>query len=182
MSLVPIQAHAGVADGPADASVHVPSPRVQRVTRAHASTLMALCDQHAAELAQVGETPGATHSRVLELMEALFEPPLRAWAWLAECDGEPAGYAFATAGFSMLERAYYLNLEALFVPSCRRPSGIASALLEQARRSAAEMGCVNLRWQLPVGQQAGLIPLPGQAAAVSVVQYVFAPLEGDGHD
>ncbi|MEL1264035.1 GNAT family N-acetyltransferase [Pseudoxanthomonas putridarboris] len=153
--------------------------RVVRVTRAHASVLMAMCDQHAAERGP----PTPSRRTVLELMEALFEPPMRAWAWLAEYDGEPAGYAFATAGFSMLERAYYLNLEALFVPVSRRPSGIASALLTQARRMADEMGCVELRWQVPLWHRAERIALPGQGdtGAVAMVQYVFPALERDAH-
>lgn len=155
--------------------------RVVRVTRAHASALMAMCDRHAAESAIERRMPASSRGTVLALMEALFEPPLRAWAWLAESDGEPAGYAFATAGFSMLERAYYFNLEALFVPACRRPSGIASALLAQARRMADEMGCAELRWQVPLGHPAERIALPGHGdtGAVAMVQYVFPALEGD---
>ncbi len=158
-----------------------PGTRLVRVTRAHASALMAMCDRHAAEIAHARMPPTTSHGSVLELMEALFEPPLRAWAWLAEDDGQPAGYLFATVGFSMIERAYYFNVEALFVPASRRPSGVASALLTQARRMAAELGCVDVRWQLPVWQQAERIALPGHgdAAAVAMVQYVFPTMGGD---
>ncbi len=158
-----------------------PGTRLVRVTRAHASALMAMCDRHAAEIAQARPLPTASRGSVLELMEALFEPPLRAWAWLAEDDGQPAGYLFATVGFSMLERAYYFNVEALFVPASRRPSGVASALLTQARRMAAELGCVDVRWQLPIWKQDERIVLPGhgEAGAVAMVQYVFSTLGGD---
>lgn len=153
--------------------------RVSRVTRAQASGLMSMCDRHAAEASAVHDPRLASRGTVLELMEALFEPPLRAWAWLAEREGEPAGYAFATAGFSMLERAYYFNLEALFVPAALRPSGIASALLAKVRRMAEDLGCVDVRWQLPLWPSPEMIALPGHgnAAAVAMVQYVFPTSE-----
>ena len=147
---------------------------VRRVTRAHAAALMQLCDRQMAELPQ---TPGTrSGTGVLELMEALFEPPLRAWAWIAERDHVPTGYAFATVGFSMIERAYYLNLEALFVPASARPSDVAARLLSEARRTAADLGCVELRWQLPVGQGGAQMALPGQAGAATMIQYVFPTL------
>jgi hypothetical protein len=153
---------------------------VRRVTRAHAAALMQLCDRQMAELPQ---TPGTrSGTGVLELMEALFEPPLRAWAWIAERRGEPAGYAFATVGFSMLERAYYFNLETLFVPSSARPSDIAARLFAEARRTASDLGCVDLRWQVPVGQAGAQMPLPGHAGTATMIQYVFPTLRSDQDD
>lgn len=152
---------------------------IHRVTRAHAAALMRLCDRQMAELPAAS---GARSGGVLELMEALFEPPLRAWAWMAERGGEPVGYAFATVGFSMIERAYYFNLETLFVPASARPSGIAAGLFAEARRMAAELGCVDLRWQVPAAQAAGLMTLPGQAGAATMIQYVFPTLQQDQVD
>lgn len=148
--------------------------RISRVNRAQAPLLMSLCAEHAAEAAVERRAYGPANGKVLELMEALFEPPLRAWAWLAEYAGVAVGYASVTAGFSMLERAYYLNLEALFVRADARPSGAVAALLAQARQAAEELGCSNLRWQVPVGRTApAQIELPGHPAAVGVIQYVF---------
>lgn len=148
--------------------------RISRVGRAQAPLLMSLCAEHAAEAAIERRAYGPANGKVLELMEALFEPPLRAWAWLAEYAGVAVGYASVTAGFSMLERAYYLNLEALFVRADARPSGAVAALLAQARQAAEELGCSNLRWQVPVGRTApAQIELPGHPAAVGVIQYVF---------
>jgi GNAT superfamily N-acetyltransferase len=153
---------------------------IRRVTRAHAAALMQLCDRQRAELPEMpGTRPAAGE---LELMEALFEPPLRAWAWIAERGGEPAGYAFATVGFSMIERAYYFNLEALFVPASARPSDIAHRLFAEARRTASELGCVDLRWQVPVGQAGAQMAMPGQAGAATMIQYVFPALRSDQDD
>jgi len=155
---------------------------IRRVTRTHAAALMQLCDRQRAELPQgTGARPAAG---VLELMEALFQPPLRAWAWIAERGGEAAGYAFATVGFSMVERAYYLNLEALFVPASIRPSDVASRLFDAVRRMASDLGCVDLRWQVPVGQSGApmAMAMPGHTGAATMIQYVFPPLRSDQHD
>lgn len=153
---------------------------IRRVTRTHAAALMQLCDRQRAELPEGTGTRPATG--VLELMEALFEPPLRAWAWIAERGGEAAGYAFATVGFSMIERAYYFNLEALFVPASARPSDIANRLFAEARRMASDLGCVDLRWQVPVGQGGAQMAMPGQAGAATMIQYVFPTLRSDQDD
>jgi len=183
--LEPVDSRASAA-GPRHAETAAVSPaglRITRVGRMHAPMLMALCAEHAAEAAFERRAYGPANGNVLELMEALFEPPLRAWAWLAERDGEAVGYASVTAGFSMLERAYYLNLESMFVRADARPSGAVAALLAQARRAAAELGCSNLRWQVPIGRAAAAqIELPGHPAAIGVVQYVFPTAAGvDAH-
>lgn len=147
--------------------------RVSRVTRAQAAALMQLCDRQMSEMPAWPIGPRASGGRVLELMEALFEPPLRAWAWIAERGGNAVGYAFATVGFSMIERAYYFNLESLFVPAEARPSDIASALFEEARAMADTLGCADLRWQVPLAQEGTQLAMPGHAAAAAMIQYVF---------
>jgi GNAT superfamily N-acetyltransferase len=164
------------------AGAHVPVDHdvlIRRVSRTQAAALMQLCDRQTAELSRM---PGRRVGGVLELMEALFEPPLRAWAWMAERGGEPIGHAFATVGFSMIERAYYFNLESLFVPASERPSGVAVALLAEARRMAETLGCVDLRWQVPLAQGSGEIALPGHAGAATMIQYVFPTLQDQQHD
>lgn len=121
---------------------------IRRVTRAHAAVLMQLCDRQRAELPETSGTRAG--AGVLELMEALFEPPLRAWAWIAERRREPAGYAFATVGFSMLDRAYYLNLEALFVPASARPRtsprSCSPKRVARHRSSAASISAGRCPW------------------------------------
>jgi len=173
MSLTIAPRHRDAIAAPAIRAIApMPHVRIHRVTRAHAAALMQLCDRHMAELPVGASTQRAAGGRVLELMEALFEAPLRAWAWIVERDGLPQGYAFGTVGFSMIERAYYFNLESLFVSTDARPSGAASALFDAARAMADELGCIDLRWQVPLGQESALA-LPGQAAAATMIQYVF---------
>lgn len=120
---------------------------IRRVTRADAATLMALCDAHRAECGDARAVHGAPRASVLELREALFEPPLRAWAWIAHRNGVAIGYAAATAGFSILERAYYLRLEAAYVDPAWRGRDVEAALWRTAQQAAGEFGCLSLQWQ-----------------------------------
>lgn len=153
--------------------------RVQPVLRADAALLMSLCDAQRAECLEDRQAVfGSGTGGVLELMEALFETPLRAWAWIAH-DGDLAiGHAATTAGFSPLERGYYLRLEALYVDAGWRGRGVERQLLHAAREAALRMGCVNLQWQdgahlprLPLDPAAHrhgggwVLPLPATASA-----------------
>ncbi|MCL6713117.1 GNAT family N-acetyltransferase [Pseudoxanthomonas sp. z9] len=120
---------------------------VTRVSRRDIEVLMALCDlQH--DQGRYPATEGREASAgLLELMEALFDPPLRAWAWVAR-DGEAAvGYAAATVGFSLLERGYYLRLESLYVDPAHRGRDVETRLLASASETASQLGCFAVQWQ-----------------------------------
>lgn len=121
-----------------------PHLRTARVTRTDAAVLSRLIGEHALARAAAAPVPART-----ELTEALFEPPLRAWAWLAWVDGAPAGYAGATAGFSWSDQAYFLAVEAVYVRPGLHRDTIVAALLAQARWTARQLGCSHLQWQLP---------------------------------
>ncbi|HUD41567.1 MAG TPA: hypothetical protein VMR06_06150 [Dokdonella sp.] len=123
-----------------------PQVRTARVTRTDAAALSRLIGEHALARAAAAPVPART-----ELTEALFEPPLRAWAWLAWVDGAAAGYAGATASFSWSEQAYFLAVEAVYVRAGLHRDTIVSALLAQARWTAHQLGCSHLQWQLPSG-------------------------------
>lgn len=122
---------------------------VNPVGRDDIPALLLLCAEHAEQIAFERLPYGRLRQDPLELLEALFEPPLRAWAWLAHADGEAVGYAAATVGFSMLERGYYLQLEPWHVRASWRDSGADSLLLQQAQALALRLGCLNLQWQAP---------------------------------
>lgn len=135
---------------------------VARVSRRDIEVLMALCDLQRDH----GRNPAAddreTSAGLLELMEALFDPPLRAWAWIAR-DGKAAvGYAAATVGFSLLERGYYLRLESLYVDPAHHGRDVEARLLASASATAAQLGCFAVQWQ----QGAGLPPLQLSGASI----------------
>lgn len=124
--------------------------RVQAATRADADTLLALCREHADQAVLERRAYGPARTDTLEFLEALFEPPLRAWAWLAHVGDEAVGYAGATAGLSLLERGYSFHLDSLYVRPAWAGYDLDSALFAQAQAQAQRMGCLNLQWQAPV--------------------------------
>ena len=59
---------------------------------------------------------------------------------------------------------------------------VATRLFDEARRMASDLGCVDLRWQVPVGQGGAPMAMPGHAGAATMIQYVFPTLRSDQHD
>lgn len=134
-----------------------PTPlRVGAVARADSAALQALVREHAqyTRLERHGDTRarGDARTHQLEFEEALFEPPVRAWAWLARVGGDAVGYAAATVGYSVLEGGYCFQLDALFVRDPWAAQDIETALFEQVRTTAQRLGCVQLQWQSPAWQ------------------------------
>lgn len=138
-----------------------PGTIVTRVSRQDVDVLMALCDLHA-QAAQRAVSDLDARSGMLELMEALFDPPLRAWAWIAREREAATGYAAATIGFSLLDRGYYLRLESLYVDPAHRGRDVEAHLLASVRETAAQLGCIAVHWQ----QGAHLSPLRVEGASV----------------
>lgn len=138
-----------------------PGPVVTRVSRQDVDVLMALCDLHG-QAAQQAVSDIDAQGGMLELMEALFDPPLRAWAWIARERGTAMGYAAATIGYSLLERGYYLRLESLYVDPAHRGRDVEAHLLASVRGIAAQMGCIAVHWQ----RGAHLSPLHVEGAHV----------------
>lgn len=161
------------SDPTPDRAVAAPAVSVRAVTRADADTLIQLCQEHADRRALERRPYGPPRADALELMEVLFEPPFGAWAWLAEADGAVVGYASATAGFSMLERAYCLQLDDPYVREPWLERGVETALLEHALDAARRFGCLNLQCQSPQWSQAAReLEAPLRAVRVEAVRYV----------
>jgi len=120
----------------------VPTPTVSPVTvRAvrseDASTLL--------RLARELDGQDAASGGLLEFHEALFDAPVRAWAWLAFVGGEAVGHAVATVGFSLRARGYCLQLDTLHArDEWATPAG--AALFDEVRAMARRLGCVQLQW------------------------------------
>ncbi len=138
-----------------------PGPVVTRVSRQDLDVLMALCDLHG-QVAEPAVSDLDAQGGMLELMEALFDPPLRAWAWIARARGTAMGYAAATIGYSLLARGYYLRLESLYVDPAHRGRDVEAHLLASVRDTATQMGCIAVHWQ----HGACLSPLQVEGAQV----------------
>jgi hypothetical protein len=154
---------------------------VRRATSADGALLHALCEEHAQQVAHERWPFGRSRSDTLELAEALFETPTRAWAWIAYADGRPHGYAGATAGVSLLERGYYFQIESLFVRAGANAREAERQLFLRALRMARLLGCLNLQWRLPADQVQRLhAQLPVGCVRTASVHYVL-PLETASH-
>ncbi|MEH6414675.1 GNAT family N-acetyltransferase [Pseudomonas sp. CGJS7] len=162
------------ASDPAPAAARAPlALSVRPVRPADAPTLIALCEEHADSRALERRPYGPPRADAMELMEVLFEPPFGAWAWLAEVDGAVVGYASATAGFSMLERAYCLQLDDPYVREPWRERGVETELLRQALEAAQRFGCLNLQCQSPLWSEAAReLDAPLRAVRVEAMRYV----------
>jgi len=157
-----------------DAAAEEERIRVLRVERTDTAVLMALCAEHAGQAAAERKAYGNARAATLELMEALFDPPLRAWAWIVEVDGIAVGYAGASVGVSLLERAYYLNLESLYVRDVRHRKRLVQRLLAEATLTAEQLGCLNLQWWVSASEtfvSSGDLPL--RCAAFGTTQFVL---------
>lgn len=158
----------------------VAGPAMIRPVRAEdGETLLRLCREHARRevLERAPFGPGRGDAR--DLVEALFDPPVRVWAWIAEADGEAVGYAGAVAGCSLLERGNYFQLESLYVRPHPQAQELELRLFLQALRMARTLGCLNLQWRLPASQARRIeAQLPATAVRTDSVHYVL-PL-GDG--
>lgn len=147
---------------------------VRPVVRADAPILIALSEEHAGNRALERRPYGPPRAQPLELMEVLFEPPFGAWAWIAEIDGAVVGYASATAGFSMLERAYCLHLDEPYLRAAGRDRGVETELLRHALDAAQRFGCLNLQCQSPAWSEAAReLDAPLRAVRIEAVRYVM---------
>lgn len=120
----------------------VPAPVVSPVTvrpvrPEDASTLLRLAREH--------DHGDGSWSDLLEFHEALFEAPVRAWAWLACVDDEAVGHAVATVGFSLRARGYWLQLDTLHARD-EWAAAAEAALFDEVRAMGRRLGCVELQW------------------------------------
>ncbi len=97
-----------------------------------------------AEYEKLGDMCNITAEVLIKLMSE--ENGLH--AVIAEQDGVPAGmmtwYVYKIATFSG-RRVFYI--EDVFIDESKRGEGIGSALFDEAKQLAAELGCARLEWK-----------------------------------
>jgi GNAT superfamily N-acetyltransferase len=117
------------------------TPVIRRVSGADAPALAALVAEHA------GYERSEARPEVMRLSQALGAGRLT--AWMAEAEGEPAGYAAVTEDFSTWRAEPFLHLDCLYVRERYRGRGLGAALFRQAERHARDRGIACLEWQTP---------------------------------
>lgn len=82
------------------------------------------------------------------LRQTLFGPRPYAEVIIADCEGEPAGFALFFHNYSTFRARPGIYLEDLYVLPARRGRGIGKALLKELARLAVERGCARLEWSV----------------------------------
>lgn len=82
------------------------------------------------------------------LHETLFGPRPFAEVIMADCDGQPAGFALFFHNYSTFRARPGIYLEDLYVLPPLRGKGIGKALLKELARLAIERGCARLEWSV----------------------------------
>jgi GNAT superfamily N-acetyltransferase len=80
--------------------------------------------------------------------ETLFSQHPRAFCEIAECDGEPAGFAIWFYNYSTFRAKHGIYLEDLFVRPAYRGRGLGKALLVHLARWALQDGCARFEWSV----------------------------------
>jgi GNAT superfamily N-acetyltransferase len=80
------------------------------------------------------------------LQQHLFGSRPMAEVLIAECDGDPVGFALWFHNFSTFEGRPGIYLEDLFVKPEARGRGAGKALLGRLAQIAIERGCARLEW------------------------------------
>jgi GNAT superfamily N-acetyltransferase len=97
-------------------------------------------------LAEYEKLSHAVAADEADIAAALFGPSPRAFAEIAELDGEPAGFSLWFYTFSTFEGRHGIWLEDLFVQPASRGRGAARALLKSLAQRCVREGLARLEW------------------------------------
>jgi GNAT superfamily N-acetyltransferase len=130
------------------------------------------------ELAEYERAPEQVTGTPELLAEALFGHRPSAEALIAECDGQPVGFALFHGGFSTWECRPGIWLEDLYVPPEHRRSGVGRALLCEVASIAVARGCARLEWAA-LDWNTPALDFYRQLGAARLEQWVMHRLDGD---
>ena len=124
-----------------------PAPKViiRKTGMGDLENVTQLCAEHAAFERAPFDTSG--HGERLRL--AIAPPGTRLVIFLAEADGEAAGYAATTREFSTWSAREFLHMDCLFVTQSLRGMGIGRQLFNAVLDEAKAHGIAEMQWQTP---------------------------------
>lgn len=101
------------------------------------------------ELADYEREPDSAIATEQDLLRDGFDTSTPLFqCFIAEWNGEPAGFAFFFMNYSTWHGRPGIHLEDLFVREHLRGRGIGKALLKAVAREAAVKGCTRLNWHV----------------------------------
>lgn len=122
------------------------------------------------------DTVAATES---DTAAALFGDNPRAFADIAELDGEPVGFSLWFHNYSTFVGRHGIWLEDLFVRPSARGSGAGKALLVNLAKRCVEEGLGRLEWSV-LDWNAPSIAFYDSLGAAAMDEWIIRRLTGDG--
>lgn len=98
--------------------------------------------------------PGYDPERLRAPLRAVLADPRLGDAWIADADGQAAGYLLAVYIFSLEHAGLTAEIDELYVRPAQRGRGLAQALLDTAEARFVELGCTSVSLQLGRGNDA----------------------------
>ncbi|PIB90463.1 GNAT family N-acetyltransferase [Caulobacter sp. FWC2] len=110
---------------------------------------------------------------------ALFGSNARAFADIAEIDGQPVGFALWFYNYSTFVGRHGIYLEDLFVRPSARGSGAGKALLANLAKRCVDEGLGRLEWTV-LDWNAPSIAFYDSLGAAAMDEWIIRRLTGDG--
>lgn len=130
------------------------------------------------DLAAYEKLADAAVAGIADIDRALFCASPKAFALIAEWDGEPCGFALYFFNFSTFLGRHGVYLEDLFVPEIHRGKGIGKALLVRLAQIAKENDCGRLEWSV-LDWNAPSIAFYKSLGAIAMDEWTIYRLAGD---
>ena len=139
----------------------------------------ALIHQFILDLADYEKLLDTVEATEADTAAALFGPKARAFADIAELDGQPVGFALWFYNYSTFVGRHGIYLEDLFVRPSARGAGAGKALLANLAKRCVDEGLGRLEWSV-LDWNAPSIAFYDSLGAAAMDEWIIRRLTGDG--
>ena len=139
----------------------------------------ALIHQFILDLADYEKLLDTVEATEADTAAALFGPKARAFADIAELDGQPVGFALWFYNYSTFVGRHGIYLEDLFVRPSARGAGAGKALLANLVKRCVDEGLGRLEWSV-LDWNAPSIAFYDSLGAAAMDEWIIRRLTGDG--
>ena len=138
----------------------------------------ALIHQFILDLADYEKLLDTVEATEADTAAALFGPKARAFADIAEIDGQPVGFALWFYNYSTFVGRHGIYLEDLFVRPTARGSGAGKALLAGLAKRCVDEGLGRLEWSV-LDWNAPSIAFYDSLGAAAMDEWIIRRLTGE---
>ncbi len=129
-------------------------------------------------LARYEKLEHAVTATEADIRDSLFGATPRAYALLAEVEGQPVGFALWFYNYSTFLGRHGLYVEDVFVEPEQRGKGIGKAIFADLARRAVAQGCGRMEWWV-LDWNAPSIAFYRAIGAAAMDEWTVQRLEGD---